>query len=418
MDKVSIIIPTYNERDNVSALLPRISRVMGDRSHEIVIVDDHSPDGTWKVAMEHKSRYPNLKVVLREERGGIGGAIKDGFAASDGDLIVTMDADFSHDPRSIIRFLEAMERTNAAVVVGSRFTQGGRIEGRNWFRNAISQTASKVTHMMLGLETRDVTSGFRLYRRDVLEKVLPKTKCIKFDFQLEVLSRIQEKVVEVPIVFKKERKEEELEFEAPKPILSRIRHKIVEVPIVFRERSRGRSKFNLSELSSFLTAVWALFLERQGARFSKFVAVSLSGVFVNLAILGFLMEFVKGWYIETLATTWLFKELGPVWVIPNIITPYDLVSVLIAIEVSIVYNFIGNDVWTFADLAGPGRLSRAIKFNVISLLGVALTIGVYFLLRGFYGIHYLLADFVGILCAQLWIFVMSLNWAWMSQTKV
>lgn len=387
--------------------------------HEVVIVDDRSPDKTWMLARDYEKIYPNVKALVREKRGGIGSAIKNGFEICDGDLIVTMDADLSHDPKDIPRFIETMEKTKAAVVVGSRFTEGGRIEGRSWIRNAISGVASKITYMMLGLRTRDVTSGFRLYSRDVLQKVLPRTKCIKFDFQLEVLSRIHEKVVEVPIVFKGEEKAEEAHLTSQDAsILSRIRDKIVEVPIVFKERRKGRSKFALSEITSFLGAIWSLFLARQGARFSKFVIVGLSGIAVTEILFWVLREFTKFWFAREFRVWWLLWELGPIWGISQYGTRiFDVLAVIIASEMLILYNFLGNDLWTFRDMAGPGRLMRAVKFNVVSLLGTCACLAIFVLGSVFYGLDQYVALLLGAILASFWNFFMSLNWAWMSREE-
>lgn len=420
--KISIIVPTYNEADNLGVLLPMIQESMRGYPYEVIFVDDRSPDGTWKIAQNFAKQYPNVKTIVRRKRQGLGSAIKRGFEACEGDLVVTMDADLSHDPRDIRGFIETMESTNAAVVVGSRFVEEGRIVGRGRIRNWISKVASKATNMLLGLKTRDVTSGFRLYRKDILQKILPKTKCMKFDFQLEVLSKIQEKVVEVPIIFKgkkRVRKPKTTSHEAP--ILSRIRskivgvpHKVVEVPIVFRDRVGGKSKFTLSEISSFMRAAWGLFLERQGARFTRFCAVAFSGIFFHLGVFLFLEMFVSLSLERELATIWF----GPILGSPHIVTPYDLLALLIALEVYPLYTFFGNELWTFRDMAGPGRLRRAIKFNVISLVGLGMTFLVFSLLTGFYGLNILIADIIGILFAVFWTFIVSLNWAWMSQKNL
>ena len=413
--KISIIIPTYNERENLEAVFSRIREAMKGYDYEVIIVDDFSPDGTWALAKEYERTYPNVKAIIRDRRRGLGSAIKRGFEESKGDLIATMDADLSHDPSLIPRFIDAMERMGAAVVVGSRFIRGGRIEGRNWIRNAISWLASRVSLRILGLQTHDVTSGFRLYRRDVLQKVLPRTRCIKFDFQLEVLSRIHEKIVEIPIIFRGKEKARREKAVQRASILSRIREKIVEVPIVFRERRRGRSKFTPNEIASFLTTVWSLFLERQGPRFMRFCALSLSGIAVAELLFWLLTGVGEAWLVRSLRAPWLLTRIGPIWAQHG--TPariIDLLAVLVVMEALILHHLFGNEFWVFRDVAGPGRIWRAIRFNAVCLIGACVCLLLFIICSVLYGLNPYVGLLPGIICESVWNFVMSLNWAYLS----
>ena len=169
--KTIVVIPTYNEKENIAKLLQSIL-ALKIKDMDILVVDDNSPDGTAKVVEEISAREPSVHLLLRKALKGRGAAGKDGFryALNRGaDYIIEMDADFSHDPKYIPDFLEAIK--DADVVLGSRFIKGGRDVGRGMIRRLISLLGNIYVRKTLGLKIHDCSSGYRCFRRKALETI-------------------------------------------------------------------------------------------------------------------------------------------------------------------------------------------------------------------------------------------------------
>ena len=206
MSKNLVIIPTYNEIENVDKMIRTVLSLTVP--FEILVVDDGSPDGTADQVKKLQQEYPG-KVHLEERHGklGLGTAYIHGFKwalARDYEYIFEMDCDFSHDPADLIRLLNACER-GADVAIGSRYTSGGKISNWPFDRILMSYFASVYVRMMLWLPVKDTTAGFKCYRRKVLESIdLDKIKFMGYAFQIEMKYRAYKKgfkLVEVPIVF-------------------------------------------------------------------------------------------------------------------------------------------------------------------------------------------------------------------------
>lgn len=230
--KTAIIIPTYNERENVQKLIPQIEATLTQSNlpAHIVIVDDRSPDGTAIEANQLAKTYGNITVVEREAKRGIGSAYKEGFqfalAALECDAVIEMDADFSHDPRYIPSFISKLEE-GSDVVVGSRYIEGGGV--RNWSlrRRVISKAANKLVRFLLGLPVKDATSGYRAYRSTVLMGTnLSKVRSSSYAFQVEMLY-----------------------------LSKQLGFKVTEIPIIFVDRQLGKSKLGIKEALSFMRYV-------------------------------------------------------------------------------------------------------------------------------------------------------------------
>jgi dolichol-phosphate mannosyltransferase len=214
-----VILPTYNEKDNVLPLFEEILAVSG--SLEILVVDDASPDGTGDIVAEAAKKEPRIGLIRREGKLGLGTAYLAGFSRGleqDYDYVFTMDADRSHNPRYLPAMLEMLDRND--MVIGSRYVTGGGIENWPVHRRALSTFANFYTRIMLGISVNDCTSGFRGYRREVLETVDPfEVKSSGYSFLYEMVYRV-----------------------------SRAGYQIGEVPIVFEQRVAGDSKINSSEI--------------------------------------------------------------------------------------------------------------------------------------------------------------------------
>ena len=229
--KIAIIVPTYNEKENVGILIHKISDVLkgSNFNYRITIVDDNSPDGTVDVIDKLKSKF-KIKLVRRKEKLGLGSAYVTGFKdvlKSKPNFIFQMDADLSHDPKYIPKFIEKINQ-GYDVVVGSRLIEGGKIVGWNFTRRLTSWAGNFIGRHIAEISVSDLTSGFRVYKREVLESLdLDGIKSSSYDFQLEMLSRVIEKGFRVGVI-----------------------------PIVFHDRKYGKSKLTkLDQLRFLLTAL-------------------------------------------------------------------------------------------------------------------------------------------------------------------
>lgn len=229
--KTIIVIPTYNERENVKILIPKISDVFKKNNIDgkIIVVDDNSPDGTAGVIKEFQNKYP-VALIERPEKMGLGSAYVCGFRMGldeNTDMIFEMDGDMSHDPEHIPEFIDKINQ-GFDVVVGSRLVKGGKLIGWNWRRKLISWGGNFLGRRIAGIDVSDLTSGYRVYRAEVIKSIeLDKVKSKGYDFQLEMLARVIRKGYRVGVI-----------------------------PIVFHGRSEGKSKLSKTDkINFFLTAL-------------------------------------------------------------------------------------------------------------------------------------------------------------------
>jgi dolichol-phosphate mannosyltransferase len=211
--KTIVILPTYNEADNLPLIVTAIRNA--EPQIDILVVDDNSPDGTGQIADQLASHHSGLTVLHRPRKQGLGRAYVAGFAhalSAGYDCIIEMDADFSHAPDDLSRLVKMAQRV--PVVIGSRAVPGGRAEGWSSLRRFVSRAGSFYARQILGLPVRDVTSGFKAFRRSALELVdLDSLRSNGYAFQIEMNHACHR---------------------AGLPFL--------EIPIVFRDRTQGRSK--------------------------------------------------------------------------------------------------------------------------------------------------------------------------------
>jgi dolichol-phosphate mannosyltransferase len=206
--RIGIVIPTYNERENISVLVPKIFEVARKNSLEVwvLVVDDNSSDGTFEAVRSLSKKYP-LWGILRRKKMGIGSAYIAGFREmirKKFDVIMEMDGDMSHDPKYIPDFVRAIKKGND-VVIGSRKVKGGKTVGWNFYRKFVSYSGNTFGRFSTGLDVKDLTSGYRAYKLNVLKSIdLGNIKSSGYAFQMEMLYKIKKKnfrVKEIPIVF-------------------------------------------------------------------------------------------------------------------------------------------------------------------------------------------------------------------------
>jgi dolichol-phosphate mannosyltransferase len=208
MDEVSniVIIPTYKERENIEAIVKSISSL--PIVFDILIIDDNSPDGTADIVKNLQKSFLNLNLVERPGKMGLGTAYIAGFkwALEKGyNYIYEMDADFSHDPRDLVKLYKACSEDGADLAIGSRYISGVNVVNWPLSRVLMSYVASIYVRMITGMRIMDTTAGFKCYRKEVLQNIrLDKVKSIGYGFQIEMKFKTWKlgyKIVEVPIIF-------------------------------------------------------------------------------------------------------------------------------------------------------------------------------------------------------------------------
>ncbi|HEY7416132.1 MAG TPA: glycosyltransferase family 2 protein, partial [Ktedonobacteraceae bacterium] len=361
---ISLVIPTYNERENIEILIPEVYTVLKatGRTFEIIVVDDDSPDGTWHVVQEMIRAYPGLHVLRRTQERGLARAVLRGWQEAQGEILAVMDGDRQHPPETLALLLEALEKQGGDIAVASRHIRGGGVSEWNMVRRGISWGATLAASWILPgtlATVRDPMSGYFALRRSVIEGCTLKPEGYKI--LLEVLGRGDYRAV-------------------------------VEVPYIFIERQQGRSKLGLRQYREFITHLLCLAWEtRELQRLAKYCLVGTLGVIMNMGVLA------------------LLARAGMAY----------LQAGALAVETAIGTNFLLNELWSFADHARRHRgviprLARFLKFNVFCAGGATLSLITLWLLTEYVGFHYLLSNLVGITIATAWNYGMNANLTWES----
>jgi dolichol-phosphate mannosyltransferase len=363
--RLSIVLPTYNESRNIAEIVGRLEQLLGGAlgtAYEIIIVDDDSPDGTWKIAAELARTRPGVRAMRRQRERGLSSAVIRGWQVARGEYLGVIDADLQHPPEIVLGLLEEILR-GADIAVASRHIQGGGVSDWGLHRRFISRAAQLCGLVLLpGVVGRvsDPMSGCFIVRRAAIEGV--ELRPLGYKILIEVLGR------------------------------GRCAW-IGEVPYVFRERTEGESKVSLKIYLEYLQHLARLRIETLPiARFVRFATVGLSGVVVDMGVLYLLSDpSTLGWGLTR--------------------------SKLIAAELAIMNNFLWNDAWTFADLSrNQGqfrqRLRRFGKFQVICFSGLVLNTLILNLLFNAFGINRYVADAIAIGAVTGWNFWLNLKLSW------
>ena len=232
--KYSILLPTYNEKENLPIIVWLIDKSMSECNHnyEIIIIDDGSPDGTLEAAKQLEKIYGSDKIVLRprEKKLGLGTAYIHGIKHAQGDFIIIMDADLSHHPKYIPQFIQKQKEGNYDVVSGTRYIGDGGVNGWDFKRKLTSRGANYLTQVLLRPGASDLTGSFRLYKKDVLQKLVESCVSKGYVFQMEMIVRAR-----------------------------KLGYTIGEVPITFVDRLYGESKLGGNEIFQFVKGLLYLF---------------------------------------------------------------------------------------------------------------------------------------------------------------
>jgi len=321
--KVVIIVPTYNERENIGLLIEELNAQFSSMPHDmhILVVDDTSPDGTAGEVRNVQQQFSNLHLI-EGRKAGLGAAYIRGMTHAieqmSADVVFEMDADFSHKPEDVPRLMSEID-AGADFVIGSRYVKGGSIPS-NWgiARRLISLGGNIVARFVAGIyRVHDCTAGFRAIRASVLCDIdLPRLRVQGYAFQVALLHAAVTDGA-----------------------------KVVEVPVDFVDRTQGVSKLGWSDIIEFVENAW--WIRFQSSRiFIKFGIVGATGVVVNLGLFTLLLEMGMNKFLAS----------------------------PIAIETSIVTNFLLNNYWTFRWRKTKDRVRiKGLKFNAVSLasLGVS-----------------------------------------------
>ncbi|KAF7248854.1 Dolichol-phosphate mannosyltransferase subunit 1, partial [Varanus komodoensis] len=252
-DKYSVLLPTYNERENLPLIVWLLVRSFAQSGNEfeIIIIDDGSPDGTQEVAEQLIKIYGSDKILLRPraKKLGLGTAYIHGMKHATGNFIIIMDADLSHHPKFIPEFIRTQKEGNFDIVSGTRYKGNGGVHGWDLKRKLLSRGANFLTQVLLSPGASDLTGSFRLYKKEVLHKLMEKCISKGYVFQMEMIVRARQLGYSIGEVQKKHKSKS----------MDARRTDSEKVPISFVDRVYGESKLGGNEIVSFLKGLLTLF---------------------------------------------------------------------------------------------------------------------------------------------------------------
>jgi dolichol-phosphate mannosyltransferase len=359
---LSLILPTYNEAANLPELIPALEKLLKDVPHEIIVVDDNSPDETWKVGLELARSIDSFRVIRRVGRRGLSSAVIEGFLAAKGDTFVVMDADGQHDMSLIVSLYEATQKGNG-IAIGSRYIEGGSVGEWDERRHMMSKVATRMALALCKVKVSDPMSGFFAITRETFEQALPKLNPKGFKILLDLLIHVPSDTT------------------------------VKELPFTFSTRKHGESKLSRRVQIEFLEYLYEAALGRFiPLTFIKYCMVGLCGVIIHTSV-----------YL-LLAHTLLTKEFPP----QNVF----IIAMVAGLEAAIIFNFLLNNSWTFshAKLQGWKAVTGFLKYNFACLFGAVAAYSVSFFLLQL-GLELSGVAF-GALIGTIWNYTMSRLLTW------
>ena len=336
--KLSIVIPTYNEKENIQKLIKKIQKEFKENkiNGEIIIVDDNSPDGTGNLVENLKHIQKNIKVVHRKGKLGLSSAVLDGWKISEGEVLGVMDADLSHPVEKIKELFWEIENKEADFTIGSRYVRGGKIEGWNFKRKLMSKSATILARIYT--KVKDPMTGFFMIKKDCIKDREINPKGFKILLELIIKSNYK---------------------------------KIKEIPITFVNRLEGKSKAGSKEIFYYLQNLvgYLPYVRKPFKEFFKFAIVGGVGTLVNILILYLLTEMVGVYY---------------------------LFSAIISFLVAMTTNFILNKVWTFKENLKLKIGKKYLQFGLVSTLALLVNLFFLYFFTEIFGIYYLISQVLAI----------------------
>ena len=361
MRDVLIVIPTFNEKENIEKIISEIRRQKIGAG--ILVVDDNSPDGTGEIVDKISKQDSSVSVLHRKEKAGLGRAYVAGFKWGLGKgykKLISMDADFSH-PVSALKSLIAY-CSKKSVAIGSRYVKGGKIVGWKWYRYTNSWGANYVTRALLRIRAKDATAGFKCYPEEFLREVnLDTIQAAGYAFQVEMVLKAQE-----------------------------LGYKLIETPITFVDRQAGESKIQ-GELRKSAKTVFALAAGKKSYRqFVKFAIVGGSCALVDWGVF---------YAIKALFINWLPVDLQVI----------KQLAKALSFIISASLNYIFNRKWTFRS-TDKKIAAQVVKFFVVAAIGLGLNSLIFYIITGLL----VWRDIYGLLIATalvtLWNFFINRIW--------
>jgi dolichol-phosphate mannosyltransferase len=372
----SLIIPTYNERENLEELISKSTNILNKLKikYEIIIADDNSPDQTWKLADEISKDFPCIRVLRRFRNKGLTPSVLEGMETASGNILGVMDADLQHDISVLPQMLEECKMHD--LVIGSRYTDSSTKNSLSLPRKLLSKSGTYFARILLGLKISDPLSGYFLVKREVFKELSSDINAKGFKILLQILGRNKNL-------------------------------KIKEIPYSFSERKKGSTKLNDEVAIDFLSELFSLRFKRKvSSRFVRYSITGFSGVFINLFGQS-ISQYILG--VDTIS--YANKEFS----LPGI-------SVTIGFSLSVINNFYWNNRWTFRDKKISGIYANVrglINYFIITCVGFLIQFSVWrFLIDvflnsfGYSEKFTYLANLVGILSATTWNYYVSKNFMW------
>jgi len=335
---LSIVIPTYNEKENIKILIQKIQIEFKDNSikGEIIVVDDNSPDGTGRILEDLKKKYNNFKIIHRKGKLGLSSAVLEGWGIAKGRVLGVMDADLSHPPDKIHELYNLIKNNQADFTIGSRYVKYGKIEGWDLKRKIMSRVATIFAKPFTNV--KDPMTGFFMIKRECIKdrEINPKG----FKILLELILKADYK-------------------------------KIREIPIKFTNRVKGKSKAGASEIFLYLRNLigYRRYIRRGIKEFFKFAFVGLIGTFINIIILYLLTECFGIYY---------------------------LFSAVISFIVAMTNNFVWNKIWTFGEKINLNLKQKYLKFSLVSITALMINLFFLYVFTDIFGIYYIISQILAI----------------------
>ncbi|MDX1958964.1 MAG: glycosyltransferase family 2 protein [Leptospiraceae bacterium] len=370
--EVSIILPTYNEVENIESMIHEIEDVCTNFSHEVIVVDDNSPDGTYKKVEALREKYPSLVLIRRFHERGLSSAVVRGMEDAEGKFFIVLDADGQHDPSVIPKIYESLK--SFEIVVASRQKNRKGYGKFSLFRKLLSKVGNFLTTKILKINVNDPMSGYFGIRRNEFEKISEEMNPRGFKILLEILFRSRTK-------------------------------NITEINYEFKTRKFGKTKLNFIVVLDFMISILEIyFYPKLSADFLRYGIIGVSGIFVNLTV-----QFIANNIFSFNAKTAYFSLS---------------ISVILGFIFSVTSNFMLNNIWTFQQKKfkfGKDWFMALSRFALVAILGLLIQISVWMLVLGelklyLSGVNFQLlnlsSNLIGILASTTSNYFLSKRFAW------